>query len=322
MSAASSSPSGRSTATARAVTFIAAVALVALALGSLGRHYWLLDLFSHFRVHSFLALAVCGGVLLVLRRLVAGAVASVAAIAAGASIVSYTGFPSRAAQAGTESFRFATYNRHYGNENYAALGDWLRKVQADVLAMQEADSMQTVERVAALLPEFPHVYAQVDDVYDVAIFSRWPIRESELIELTLGGNEAARVVIDWNGRSLTLIGVHLHWPMQATKARLRNAEFHGLTTLVRDIEGPVLVGGDMNITPWSPVFRDEIARSGLRDCARGHGLVMSWPSWLSLAGIRIDQCLASDHWRVLDVIAGPAFGSDHLAMVNVLEPTR
>ncbi len=322
MSAVPSSNARRSAVIARAFSLIAAATLLALALGSLGRHSWLLDLFSHFRVHYFAALTVCGFALLALRRFVGGAAVLMAAAAVGASIVNYAGFPSQSAQAGTESFRFATYNRHYGNENYAALGDWLLQVNADVLAMQEVDSMQTVEKVAALLPAFPHVYAKVDEVYDVAIFSRWPIREAELVELAPGANQATKAVIEWEGRPLTLIGVHLHWPMQPAKARLRNAEFQGLATLVRGIDGPVLVAGDMNITPWSPVFRDELARSGLQDCARGHGLVTSWPSRFAWAGIRIDQCLASDHWRVLDISAGPAFGSDHLAMVNVLELKR
>ena len=320
MSSVPAVPSARRTIiAARVINFFALAALIAIALGTLGRHSWLLDLLSHFRVHYFSVLVLCGFALLLLRRLVSGAAVLISAAAVGASIVSYTGFPSQPAQAATESFRFATYNRHYGNQNYAALGEWLQQVNADVLAMQEVDSMQTFEELKALLPGFPHVYAQIDEVYDVAIFSRWPIRSAELVELAPGANQVSKAVIDWNGRSLTLVGVHLHWPMLRGTARLRDAEFRGLSTFLHSIEGPVLVGGDMNITPWSPIFREEVERSGLRDCARGQGLMTSWPSPLPWAGIRIDHCLASEHWRVLDVDSGPSFGSDHLAMLNVLE---
>jgi endonuclease/exonuclease/phosphatase family metal-dependent hydrolase len=67
------------------------------------------------------------------------------------------------------------------------------------------------------------------------------------------------------------------------------------------------------------VFDAALGDAPVRDCARGHGLVNSWPSFFPPASIRIDHCLASPHWRVRRLAAGPGLGSDHRPMINDLE---
>jgi endonuclease/exonuclease/phosphatase (EEP) superfamily protein YafD len=126
------------------------------------------------------------------------------------------------------------------------------------------------------------------------------------------------VRIDWRGQPITVVGVHLHWPVGANNVRQRNAALHALAALARDTPGPLLIGGDFNITQWSPVFDAAFATAPLQDCARGQGLVNSWPSFFPPAAIRIDHCLASPHWQVLQVQAGPALGSDHRPMLSEL----
>jgi len=76
-----------------------------------------------------------------------------------------------------------------------------------------------------------------------------------------------------------------------------------------------IVAGDFNVAPWSHYFRTTLERSGLSDCAAGHGLAPSWPSQFPPLGIRIDHCLASHHWRSIDVRLGPSNGSDHLPLI-------
>jgi endonuclease/exonuclease/phosphatase (EEP) superfamily protein YafD len=311
-----------STAATQLLVLVVAGVLIAFGLGLLGRYFWVLDLFAHFRIQYTILLAVCGLALLMLRSLRSAAVVLTIAAAMAASVFGYTGWPSQEAQAATGGFRFITFNRYFGNDDFAAAGQWLQDARADVIAFQEVDSTQTVQQLAAVLPQYPHVYADLNAESDVAIFSRWPIRSSERIELVPQGAQVAKTVIDWNGRPITLIGAHLHWPMGARNTRLRNAELRELAAVARATQGPLLIGGDFNITPWSTVFRETIADSGLTDCSRGHGFATSWPSWFAPAGIRIDHCLASDDWRVLDLTTGPSLGSDHLAMINDLELKR
>jgi endonuclease/exonuclease/phosphatase (EEP) superfamily protein YafD len=301
------------------IALIVAGVLCAFLLGQLGSQFWVFDLFAHFRIQYVAVLVASGLALLLLRHPRSAVVVLAAGGLMAATILGYTGWPSQEAQAATEGFRFVTFNRYFHNEKFTEVGDWLQQSRADVVAVQEVDSMQTVHKLAAVLPGYPHVYAELNAESDVAIFSRWPIRSAQIVELSPRGAQVAKTLIDWNGQPVTVIGVHLHWPMGAENSRLRDVELRELAALARATPGPVLIGGDFNITPWSPVFRDAVANSGLNDCARGHGVVTSWPSWFAPAGIRIDHCLASEHWRVTNLSAGPSLGSDHLAMINDLE---
>jgi endonuclease/exonuclease/phosphatase (EEP) superfamily protein YafD len=109
-----------------------------------------------------------------------------------------------------------------------------------------------------------------------------------------------------------LLGVHLHWPLSGWSSRLRNEELRSIAAWAREQQDPVLVAGDFNITPWSAHFAELLSRSGLRDCAQGEGLRGSWPAQLPLFRIRIDHCLASAHFRTVEVRVGPMLRSDHL----------
>jgi endonuclease/exonuclease/phosphatase (EEP) superfamily protein YafD len=301
---------------------LAAATVLALLLGLLGDRHWLLDLFAHWRVQYAAVLAACAIGLMLLRRPGIGALALLGAGLLALSVLRYGGYPVPMAQAGGPSLRFATFNHPGGQRHVRAIGDWLERSGADVVALQELDSPQTVQALAAALPSFPHVHAHFGRWADVTIFSRWPILQAQTVELTPGGAQAAKVRIDWRGEPVTVVGVHLHWPIGADNVRLRNAELQALADLARDTPGPLLIGGDFNITQWSPVFDAAFAAAPLQDCARGQGLVTSWPSFFPPAAIRIDHCLASMHWQVLQVRAGPALGSDHRPMLNDLVLTR
>jgi endonuclease/exonuclease/phosphatase (EEP) superfamily protein YafD len=305
----------------RAVRWLRRVALgtaLAAALGLLGDHHWTLDLLAHWRVQYAAVLAACAFGLLLLRRPRSAALALLGAGVLALSVLRQADGSPPPVQATSPSFRFVSFNRPRGERHALASGEWLERSGADVVALQELYTPQTVQALSAALPSFPHVHAQFGRWADVAIFSRWPILQAQTIELTPGGARAAQLRIDWRAQPITVVGVHLHWPVGANNVRQRNAALHALAALARDTPGPLLIGGDFNITQWSAVFDAAFATAPLQDCARGQGLVNSWPSFFPPAAIRIDHCLASPHWRVLQVSAGPALGSDHRPVLSEL----
>lgn len=287
--------------------------------GYAGRWFWVLDLFAHFRVQYAVLFALAATVLLFAHRPLAAGLAVAGALLIAVSILRYTGWHSQPAQAAAREFRFVTFNQYFSNQDYAGIGSYLEQGGADVVAMQEVKSREAALQLAAHLPSYPHVYANAWYPYGAVIYSRWPISAAETIQLVPGGARVAKTTLDWRGSPVTVIGAHLHWPIGANNVRLRNAELERLSQLAREIDAPLLIGGDFNITQWSPNFRDVLAASGLQDCARGQGLVTTWPSYFAPLSIRIDHCLASDDWRVVSVQRGPNLGSDHYPTVNDFE---
>ncbi|MGH8175032.1 MAG: endonuclease/exonuclease/phosphatase family protein [Steroidobacter sp.] len=285
---------------------------LALLAGMLGRYAWPLDLFAHFRLHYCAIFLAFGITLLFLQRRILAVAALIGAVVSAVPVLKYMA-PMQSAAAHGEIFRLVSFNIWFRNDDDAGVAGYLRQTGADAIVLQEAIE-PVARRLHALLPTYP--YAHFDrSGYGAVVFSKWPLISASAQPLASHGSQAAHVQIDWRGSVVTLVGVHLHWPFGPRNARLRNQELLGVAAIASAATGPLLIAGDFNVTPWSPYFQNALAQSGMNDCARGNGFASSWPSYATWIGIRIDHCLASRHWRVIDVRTGPHVGSDHRPVI-------
>jgi endonuclease/exonuclease/phosphatase (EEP) superfamily protein YafD len=286
---------------------------LALLAGTLGRYAWPLDLFAHFPIHYcalFIALTIA---LLLLRRPLLALASFAGAVVSAIPILSHASNPATPVSAHTETLRVVSLNVWFRNHDYERVADYLRTTNADAIVLQEATG-SAAQRLHALLPAYR--YAHIDrEWHGASILSKWPLLAAATRPLAAYGSRAAYVQIDWRGSPFTLLGVHLHWPLGASNAHARNEELGVISAFARDQAGPLLVVGDFNTTRWSYHFQNAVRTSGLNDCARGHRVATSWPSYVAWIGIRIDHCLASRHWRVVDMQTGPFVGSDHRALI-------
>src|SRR5690606_33163560 len=115
--------------------------------------------------------------------------------------------------------------------------------------------------------------------------------------------------------ALRLIGVHLRAPTDPRSAAERDRQLDALAALVARIDGPLVVAGDFNLTPYSPYFEDLVDATGLRDSRTGSGPGFTWPSFFPLLGVPIDHCLVSPDVHVAALRRLSAFGSDHYPIV-------
>lgn len=293
-------------------TFIAFATISALLLGSFGRFFWPLDLFAHFRVHYVIALGCAGALLIGTREWRSGVLAVLGAVLAALPTFNYLQ-PMTAPVQAESSLKALSVNVWFRNADRSELVDYLEASGADLFVLQEVSETEAHE-LASALRSFPFAYIESAAATDSVMFSRWPIREASTVPLAADGTSALSAVIDWRGTPITVMGVHLHWPIGPRSSARRNQELIGIAALAQAQRGPLLVLGDFNITPWSAHFSELLKSSRLRDCAAGHGLQPTWPSQARLLGIRIDHCLASAHWRAVDVWTGPHVGSDHRPM--------
>jgi endonuclease/exonuclease/phosphatase (EEP) superfamily protein YafD len=220
-----------------------------------------------------------------------------------------------------DTLRVMSLNTWFRNEDPNRLLEYLETSGADLIVLQEI-STDEGRGLHARLKIYPYAFVEGAGASDSVVLSRWPITAVELVPLSADSVSAIRATIDWNGQPITLIGAHLHWPIGPRTAERRNSELAGLSLLAQSHPGPLVMLGDFNITPWSPHFESFLRVSGLQDCAVGHGVDPTWPSQVILAGIRIDHCFASSHWRSVDALTGPAVGSDHRPMIVELELQR
>lgn len=303
---------------------VVAVSLVPLA----ARFSYVAEMVSHFRVQYLAALALVAVALGLLRprgsrywlAAVAAAMAVTFAPMAGYWLaMASPAEPAHAFAAGADTLprlTVMTANVEARGHPPGMLMEIVRRRAPDVLVLTEFTPRweRSLEPLDAL---FPHRYKMAQqDPWGLAVLSRYPLDSATVLDL--GPSKAVETRVRTPGGVVTVIGVHLRSPMTRENAAARNRQLELLARRRAGIEGPLVVTGDFNITPYSPFFRDWLAATGLKDARRGFGLDPSWPTFLPLLGIPIDHVAVSDEFLVTDHRKLPAFGSDHFPVIAEL----
>ncbi|MBY6152510.1 endonuclease/exonuclease/phosphatase family protein [Vannielia litorea] len=178
------------------------------------------------------------------------------------------------------------------------------EVAPDLITLQEVDA-ENGAILVALAERYPGQHScDFTGVGGPAVLAKWPALE------TACGYGWAAMQVDHPDGAFWLVSVHLHWPApHAQHAHLAQA----LPELAA-LDGPVFMGGDFNMVPWSGAM----ARVG-----EAVGGVMVGKARLSIEQIGgklwlpIDHVLAPKGWAGRSVTR-PQLGSDHFGVVAEL----
>jgi endonuclease/exonuclease/phosphatase family metal-dependent hydrolase len=217
----------------------------------------------------------------------------------------------------------------------------LRRLDADVLALQEvdrdqprshradqarllADALGMDWRYAPALLGIPgqgwRAPAPGDadrggTAYGVALLSRLPLEQAETVLLPRTGAEEPRVAVvaelAGGGRRLLVAGTHLSFTPGWTGVPGNNlVQLRALQGHLDELGGPRLLLGDLNL--WWPAVR-LLSRPGWRPLVRG-GTFRNHPPWTAGPLVQLDHVLAAGTAAVLRrpaarIVSGPA--SDH-----------
>ncbi len=143
----------------------------------------------------------------------------------------------------------------------------IKKVNPDIVALQEVDVFTTrngkdvhLARDLAALCDMDHwFFAKAMDFhggeYGDAIISKLPFKETEAYTLTgdwagqrIETRSAARATIEVGGKEICFISTHFD---HTSNEKWRILQAKELVEIVKGIDIPVIVGGDLNCTPKS-----------------------------------------------------------------------
>ena len=154
-----------------------------------------------------------------------------------------------------------------------------------------------------------------DDNFGIALLSRWPLTDTQIVVLGEADVPSIRADVRPPRRHFTILATHPVPPVGAEYSRLRNGQIEDAAAFLKSIPAPVLLVGDLNVSPWSHHFRRLLGAAHLRDSSRGWGVQPTWPSFNMLLGVPIDHCLTSPEISILGRQVGPAVGSDHYPLI-------
>jgi endonuclease/exonuclease/phosphatase (EEP) superfamily protein YafD len=268
------------------------------------------DTINHLRLH-FLETAVALVVvfsLLRARRLAMGAFALALVnmvLAAPAFALTAT------AKRGGQELRLVTLNAWGENAEPRRIEAYLRRQNADIVLILEAG-----ETLAPMLETLRDLYPyRVDCIQDqlcrLALLSKRQTIEPRAV-LRGDANPPAIVArFDVDGRPFTFYGVHMARPFVFNRQR---RDVDHLIAALSSIQGPLLVAGSFNATPWSWAMTRLTLATGM---VRGRALGATWPAAPPpmIPQFLIDHVMVRGGIGIVEVESGAAVGSDHLPTV-------
>ena len=295
-------------------------------LSFLGARHWAFELLTHFRLQLAAGSVFLLAVALLLRQWRVAVMLGIVALANGLPLAAYLlRTPIGEAQAaarGSETLQLTVgyHNMRNRSADFEALFAHLRQAEPDVLVLTEMDYRRRADLFHALRPRFRYFASTPGPgIFNVAVFSRFPLTEVKRMLNTANDWPMLHVrVCPEEGRHcLRVVALHAHPPI-GRWAGVRNAAMEEAALEARSGEGPVIVVGDLNCSPWSPQFREMLDLGGLRDANRA-GLTGTWGSRSPFLGLLIDHLLVGPGVREKARRIGPAFGSDHFMLTADLE---
>ncbi|NLX66631.1 MAG: endonuclease [Bacteroidales bacterium] len=171
----------------------------------------------------------------------------------------------------TVSLKVMTYNiagaaASTGVRSLPDLAEVIKKADPDLVAIQEVDVFTTrngkdvhlARDLAALCGMKYWFFAKAMDFYDGeygdAILSKLPIKESEAYTLTgdwegqrIESRSLARITVEVAGRDICFVSTHF----DHTSNKWRTLQANETVEILKKMNMPVILGGDLNCTPMS-----------------------------------------------------------------------
>ena len=228
----------------------------------------------------------------------------------------------------------ATYNVDAFNHEHTGysckeIASYMRNLQADILCFQEfgINDEFGVDSIAAVLSDWPYYYIPISPegkhLLQLAVFSRYPIKEENLIVYPDSKNCSLWCDIETNARTIRLRtddsqrveraalglidGLHENFRKRAVQANT-------LKQLIAASPYPTIICGDFNSLPSSYVYHT-VKGDKLQDGFQtsGHGYMYTFKFFKHL--LRIDYILHSPELNSTDYFSPDLTYSDHNPVV-------
>ena len=280
--------------------------------------HWLADLLANLRMQQLIGLLATLVLCLLHRR--PKSIAIVVALIA----VQIPWFVSASPQADTtqqnnrETLSITFANVLTQNTRHREIIMDLTSRNPDIIAVVELSSSLAAKLTTEIAAEFPYALLRPQDNgnFGIGLFSKYPLHDQEVFELNVP-IESIAVTVTITDQDYRIFVTHPLPPMGPSAFADRNLHLKQLADRTRTFQTQspptaVVLVGDLNLTPWSPIFTDvEQASRLMRACER-FDITPTWYRYPGFPfGLVLDHGLISDHLSCLAHLVGPDIGSDH-----------
>lgn len=300
----------------RALAWVSVLAVILSTLATLpARHFWLSDLFANLRVQQVIAIAFAIVASLVGRQRLLTILAVVCLVIHIVPMAPQVITVQDVAKPVDNPIRLMMVNVLTTNRSPEKVLTEIQTVDPDVVAILELGSPLQKRLDDQLASTYPYSVTRAEDRgnFGIGLYSKNPLSHIDVFQLN---EEIKSIEVRCNG--YRLIATHPLPPMGSRRYRSRNDHLRLLAARIRrsrteSPDTPIVVMGDLNLTPWSPLFRDFERDAGLIRARCGGAIRPTWYARGSSFpfGLVLDHVLVGQSLRCLEYRVGPEIGSDH-----------
>ncbi|UJW85806.1 endonuclease/exonuclease/phosphatase family protein [Devosia sp. SL43] len=194
----------------------------------------------------------------------------------------------------------------------------------DIIVFQEYFGEQATELHPLLLERYPYfVRCRGGKRANLGMYSRIPFEQVEdgaCPDNAYVTTRTAHILAKFetpDGKPFSVITTHMDWPIPVQRQR---DQLTALSEVLDKIEGPMILAGDFNSTPWSYSLRAFVAENGLvRQTVNLVTYPLRWfyfGAWRdTLPFLPLDHVMTRGGMTVHELHAGRRTASDHLPVV-------
>jgi endonuclease/exonuclease/phosphatase (EEP) superfamily protein YafD len=297
------------------IVSIGVVACIFTAFGLLAQFDWTFELFSHFRLQYIGLLLVSTFTTIYYKRHLLAILFSLYLVLNLIIVTPFLFASSANNSQNDKSIKLVLSNVLTGNEQKDLISSFIEEVDPDFVVLEEVDEkwMNHLESLKTRYP-FWEAVPRADN-FGIAFFSKTPIAKIDIFRFSEFGIPTLIVDLEIHDSPLRIIATHPVPPGSKRQLNMRNDQLAEISKIIRKSSTPVLIVGDLNMTPWSYYHRQFEAENSLTNAMRISGFYVSWPTMLPPMYIPVDHILGTKKVLFHSVETGPNIGSDHLPVV-------
>ncbi|USO00116.1 MAG: endonuclease/exonuclease/phosphatase family protein [Phycisphaeraceae bacterium] len=274
--------------------------------------------------HLGLALFVAAVAAMVFRlRLSAAVLAGLGLVLAGPALLSFARAAPELPVAPASCFTVLTCNTLFMQADLDVVESIVREERPDVVIFQEVWADRAEEITRRFAADYPNSVAPSSSRWGCVVLSRAPFvgDVGAIPGPSVWPIDQPTVIVDYEGRRVEVVGVHLPSPMQLERSAaapamaVAVAEWVGARGVGPGAPDAIVLAGDFN-APITTGRMAPLREAGLAEAqaTAGRGRGATWPDRTPLRffpGTRLDQIAFTDGLRCVESRVMGSTGSDH-----------
>ncbi len=304
------------------VFLLGAAATLGTILGFFGATWWGFDRLADLRLPYIVILVTTAVIYGFVFRRALSALFLLAAVA-NAVLLAPMWLSAQPVVASNDSIRVVSLDTGESSETRREIIEWINQEEADVALL-----FRTTGDWAATLDDSGVPYrilntpVAADAIGRPLVLVRHNATASPLPPIP-GSDVTVRVANETG--SITVIGLAVRSPGSTSAADDRIGRFTALNAAALDMEGPVVVTGNLEASRWSHAFK--LLAGGMTNSEDGFGYAATWPSYDwpfvgSYTGLPVDHAIYVGAITVPHRRVGPDLGPAHRPLLFDVAPAK